>query len=283
MKLLRRLLREPGLHFLVIGGLIFGLYALVDDSPESPVDVIVITQERSSQLAVAFSSVWKRKPTAKELDTLIDNYIREEVYYREALALGLDRNDAVVRGRLRQKMEFLSDSGAGALKPAAGELEAYLDANARNFRLGPRLAFEQLYLGETAKPDDITQSLKALRSGTEVDFSAIGQRSLLPPHLALSPENAVDGVFGKGFFRRLIKLPSGLWSGPVKSAYGLHLIRILKNQPARTPPIAEIREAVLRDWRAAKARQIRELHYDRLRQRFVVEIRGADGQMLEKR
>ena len=276
-------MREPGLHFLAIGGLIFLLFAFVDDSRETPADVIVVTPERIDQLAAGFGSVWKRKPTADELDALIDEYIREEVYYREALALGLDRNDAMVRGRLRQKMEFLSDTGAGALKPAAGELEAYLRANEQSFRRGPRLAFEQLYFGETANPESVTRSLHALQSGAVSDLSAIGQRSFLPARLALSPPTAIDGVFGKGFFTRIAKLPTGGWSGPVRSAFGLHVVRILENQPARTPLLEEIREAVLRDWRAAKARQSLERHYARLRQRYVVEIRGADGQLLETR
>ncbi len=110
MKSLPRLLREPLLHFLAIGGLIFLLFAAADDTRETPADVIVITPERIDQLAAGFSSVWNRLPTDDELDALIEEHVRGEVYYREALALGLDRNDAVVRRRLRQKMEFLTDS-----------------------------------------------------------------------------------------------------------------------------------------------------------------------------
>lgn len=112
MRVLLRLLREPLLHFLVIGGLIFLLYSAVDDTRETPADVIVVTPARIDQLAADFKAVWKQMPTADELDALIEEHVREEVYYREALALGLDRNDTVVRRRLRQKMEFLTDTGA---------------------------------------------------------------------------------------------------------------------------------------------------------------------------
>ncbi len=283
MKQLRRLIAEPVLQFFVIGGLIFLFYVIVDDDRERPVDVIVITPGQIDQLAVGFQAVWKRQPKADELDALIDKYVREEVYYRAALALGLDRNDAVVRGRLRQKMEFLSDSGAGILEPAEGELEIFLNANVQKFRQDPRLAFEQIFLGESPNSKTVTQSLAMLNSDAQADLSAIGQRSLLPAQFALSPPTAIDGVFGKGFFLQLERLPSGVWSGPVKSAYGVHLLRILENQPARTPALNEIRVAVLRDWKAAKAQQIRELHYERLRRRFVVEIRDNDGQLLEKR
>ncbi len=159
MKLLMRLLREPLLHVLAIGGLIFLLFAAVDDTGEAPADVIVITPERIDQLAAGFSSVWKRMPTDDELNALIDEEVREEVYYRGALALGLDRNDTIVRRRMRQKMEFLMDTGAYLLEPSAGKLEAYFAANEQTYRRGPRLAFEQVYLGETPGAETITRAL----------------------------------------------------------------------------------------------------------------------------
>ncbi len=276
MKLLLRLLREPLLHFLAIGGLIFLLFAAVAGPSPGPTDTIVIGPERIEQLATGFQSVWRRPPTDDELRAMIDDFVREEIYYRKALALGLDRNDTVVRRRLRQKMEFLTDTGADLLEPGAGELEAYLAANEQTFRRGPRLSFEQIYLGETPGRESITRSLSALQSDPATDASVLGERTLLPSRLGLSPPDAIDGVFGQGFFERLVELSTGVWAGPVVSAYGIHLVRILDSLPARTPPLEEVRDAVLRDWKAAKARELRELHYARLRERFVVEIRRAD-------
>ena len=283
MKLLLRLLREPLLHFLAIGGLIFVLFAAMSEPGPEPADTIVVGPARIEQLARGFQAVWRRPPTDDELRTIIDDFVREEIYYRKALALGLDRNDAVIRRRLRQKMEFLTDTGADLLEPATGELEAYLAANEKTFRRGPRLSFEQIYLGETPGPESITRSLSALQSDPVTDPSALGERTLLPAQLGLSPPDAIDGVFGQGFFERLAELPSRVWGGPVVSAYGLHLVRILDSLPARTPPLEEVRDAVLRDWKAVKAREIRELYYAQLRERFVVEIRGADARTVENR
>ncbi len=219
MNHLMRLLREPLLHFLAIGGLIFLLFAAVDDTGEAPADVIVITPERIKQLAAGFRSVWKRMPTDDELDALIDEDVREAVYYREALALGLDRNDTIVRRRLRQKMEFLMDTGAYFLEPSAGELEAYFAANEQTYRRGPRLAFEQVYLGETPGAETITRALSALQSDPATGPSTLGERTLLPAQLGLSPPNAIDGVFGKDFFELLAELPPGcgpdLWCPPM--------------------------------------------------------------------
>jgi hypothetical protein len=267
----------------MIGGLIFALYAVVDDTGEAPADVIVIIPERIDQLAAGFSSVWKRMPTDTELDALIEEDIREEVYYREALALGLDRNDTIVRRRLRQKMEFLMDTGANLLEPSAGELEAYFAANEQAYRLEPRLALEQIYLGNAPDQQTIARSLSALRSAPPTDPSALGERTLLPAQLGLSPRNAIDGVFGEGFFELVLDISPGEWTGPVASAYGVHLVRILDNLPARTPPLDEIRDAVLRNWREAKAQEIRELDYAGRRKHFVVEIRRSDAQAAENR
>ncbi len=283
MKHVARLLREPLLHFLAIGGLIFLLFVAVSEPSPEPTDTIVVERERIEQLMMGFQAVWRRPPTDDELRALIDDFVREEIYYREALALGLDRNDAVVRRRLRQKMEFLTDTGADILKPAAGELEAYLAANEQTFRSGPRLAFEQIYFGETPDPESIAGSLSALQSDPVPDLSVLGERTLLPAQLSLSPPDAIDGVFGQGFFERLAELPPGVWAGPVVSAYGVHLVRIIDSLPARMPPLEEVRHAVLRDWKAAKALEIRELHDARLRERFVVEIRGADARAVENR
>ncbi len=283
MKRLSRMLREPLVHFLALGGLIFGLFGAVGEPRPEPAESIDVGPEHIERLATGFRSVWRRPPSDDELRAMIDDFVREEIYYREALALGLDRDDTVIRRRLRQKMEFLSDSGADLLEPTAGELEAYFAANEQTYRSAPALAFEQIYLGETPAPDGVRLTLAALQTEAGTASSALGEPTLLPARLGLSQQTAVDGVFGGGFFEQIAELSTGVWAGPVASGYGAHLVRVLDSQPARTPPLAEVREAVLRDWKAAKALEIRELHYARLRARFVVEIRGADGRTPETR
>jgi len=281
MKHFQRLLREPLLHFVAIGSLIYLVFVAVNDARKAPADVIVITSQRIDQLAAGFNSVWKRRPTRDELNALIEGDIREEVYYRQALALGLDKNDAIVRRRLRQKMEFLTDTSAYLKKPSAGELKAYLSLNEKTYRQGGRLAFEQIYLGKSPDSESIARSLSALRSNSASDHSKLGQRTFLPARLRLSLPNAVDGTFGAGFFERIAKSSPGIWIGPVTSTYGAHLVRIMSSVPARTPKLDEIRDAVLRDWKAAKAEELRERDYVKRRKRFVVEVRRRDVQPLE--
>jgi len=281
MKHLARLLREPLLHFFAVGGLIFLLFTAVTGPSPEPSDVVVVGPEHIEQLATGFQAVWRRPPTGDELHALINDFIREEIYYREALALGLDSNDTVVRRRLRQKMEFLSDTGADLLEPATGDLEAHLAANEQTFQRLPRLAFEQVYLGKSPAPQSIKAALSALQSDPASDASPWSEHTLLPAQLGLSPPDAIDGAFGNNFFERLAEIPSGGWAGPVASAYGVHLVRITERVSARMPELEEARDAVLKDRKADKALELRELHFARLKARYAVEIRGANAPTAE--
>jgi hypothetical protein len=274
--LLQRLLREPLVHFAVIGGLLFAAFAAMNDTGEPPADVILISPARIDQIIEEYESVWMRKPAENELDALIEEDIREEVYYREAIALGLDRNDAIVRRRMRLKIEFLMDSTANAVEPAEGELEAYFAANEALYRLEPRLAFEQIYFGETPNPELIAEALKRLRADPTIDPLTLGKRTLLPAEVGLSPADVVSGVFGKGFFERLEVLPPRDWAGPIVSTYGAHLVRILDRLPTRTPRLEEVLDDVLADWKRAKTIEIHDRDYAARLARFDVEIRRRD-------
>lgn len=271
------------MHFLAIGASLFLVFGLVSEPGPEPVDTIVVGPDQIEQLKAGYRAVWKRPPTNDELRVMIDGFIREEVYYREALALGLDRNDTVIRRRLQQKMEFLTDSGANLLEPAAGELEAYFADNKQSYIEQPRLSFEQIYLGENPASESITRSLSTLQSDPTADPFVLGDSTLLPAQLGLSPPGAIDGVFGDGFFERLAAHPAGAWSGPVSSGFGVHLVRVLDSQPAETPRLEEVHDAVLRDWKSAKAMEIRELQYTRLREHYVIEIKGFDAPVAESR
>ena len=275
MKQIMWLLREPLFHFLVLGGLLFVLYTVVSGPTPAPVNTVVIEPERVAQLAAGYEAVWRRPPSDDELSALVDNFVREEVYYREALALGLERDDTIIRRRLQQKMEFLTDSGAEFLEPDAGELEAYYRANQQTFQDAPRIALEQIFLGQNPTMERISAGLVTLQSDAETDPLSLGERTLLPSQMAVSAPTAIDSVFGAGFFDELAQLPTDVWAGPVESGYGVHLVRIRDSVPARVPPLAEVRDAVLREWRLEKAAELREQVYARLRARYDVVLSDA--------
>jgi hypothetical protein len=276
-----RLLREPLLHFFAVGGLVFVLYANAGNRTENSPGVIDISAVQVEQLAAQFSSVWKRPPTDDELDHVIEDFIREEVYYREALALNLDQGDAVVRQRLRQKMEFLTDNSAQLLTPTETELQAYLAANESKYQQGARRSLEQIYLGQTPSAERVTDVLTRLQSDSNLQRDGLGERTMLPGELSLALPEAIDSVYGSGFFEQIQNLAPGQWFGPVLSAYGIHLVRILDSQAAPAMPEAKMREAIIRDWQAEKATELRELDYAERRSHFEVRIDGRDAQTEE--
>jgi hypothetical protein len=263
------LFRQPLVHFLLIGAAIFGVFAALDDSSSAPsLQEIVVTTEKAEQLAAQFQSVWRRPPTGQELNSLVDDFIREEVLVREATALSLDLNDAVIRRRLRQKMEFLTDSAAGALKPSDEQLRAYFDANAERYSSDARIAFDQIFVGEAPSVEEIEQVRNVLTP--EADHTLVGARTLLPPSLPMSLRSSVDGTFGRGFFDQLTEIEAGAWSNPVRSGYGIHIVRITERSDARILDFESVRDAVLRDWTKDKASEIAEAYYARMLERYSV-------------
>ena len=274
--ILQRFLREPLFHFILIGGLFFLIYSTVNDTYGNSTATIVITPERIRQIETEFKGVWNREPSDEELDSLIKGEVRSEVYYRDALALRLDENDAVVRRRLRQKMEFLTDTGVYLQQPSESELASYFTANEQNYRIEPRLAFEQIYLGKSSSKDLVVQTLALLSQDHAINSATIGQSTLLPAQLKLSQPAAIDSVFGKGFYHQIVELTPGEWAGPVTSVYGTHLVRTLDGQPGRIPALEDIRDSVINEWKTSKALENREQDYIKRRNRYTVEILGRE-------
>jgi hypothetical protein len=275
---MRRLLRDPLVHFFVAAAAIFGLYAMLDDSPP-PVaaNALVISEDDARRLVAEYEATWRRPPTVEELDYMMAQLVREEVYVREALALGLDGGDTVIRQRLTTKMEFLTESGAEALEPDEATLRAHLEANGDRFAQGALVAFEQVLLADGTTAEDA--AALAARMNVGGDPGDAVQATLLPPGFPLSPVQVVDGSFGAGFFDALGTLPLGLWAGPVETPLGNHLVRVTERREARVPPLSEIRERVLRDWRAGLSDRLREERYQALLSRYVV-VRPDPGQVL---
>jgi hypothetical protein len=266
---MRALLREPLFHFFLLGAAIFGLFAQVDDTPP-PVaaNVLEVTEGDARRLAAEFEATWRRLPTAGELDHMIGERVREEVYVREALALGLDRDDAVIRRRLQIKMEFLMESGAGAVEPDEATLQAHLEAHSDRFAEQPLVAFEQILLDERIGGEEV--ALVGARLNRGIDPGAAARATLLPAVFRPSPVQVVDGTFGSGFFDALGTLPVGLWAGPVETSLGRHLVRVTERRAARLPPLAEIHARVEQDWRAEFTARLREERYEALLGRYEV-------------
>jgi hypothetical protein len=271
-----RLLREPLVHFLAAGALLFALYELaVDGTPPAADlrDTIVVSTEQQQRLGNAFQRIWLRQPTKEELAGLIDDHVRQEVLYREALRLGLDRDDAVVRRRMGQKMAFLSSSGAELLEPEDADLRAHLSAHADRYRRPGQVTFRQIYLGETPSREEI-ESARVAATGLPhgAEPLAIGKPTLLPRTVGPALEPAVRSQFGPEFAGALFTLTPGGWHGPLRSGYGWHLVHVKALAPGYVPGLDEIRDELTRDWRSARAAEVRERQYQALRAGYRVHI-----------
>ena len=245
----RSLLKEPLVHFLLIGAALFLCFGLLDDkTPGGGDNQVVVTAGRIEQLANIFGKTWQRPPTADELKGLIDDFVLEEIYYRQAVAMGIDRDDTVIRRRLRQKFEFLTDDMATATDPSNEDLAAYLAANSDTFRRDTTYTFQQVYINPDRPAVEletyVAEQLSALRAGSE----ASGDAGLLPAKFDQAPSRVVDGNFGSGFSKKLDELASGEWQGPIESGLGVHLIRLEFREEGTLPKLAEIRSQVEREW-----------------------------------
>ncbi len=269
-----RWLREPLVHFLALGAGLFLLFALVGGSDEDRTDRIVISAAQVELLAEGFARTWQRPPTPAELNGLVDDHIREEIYYREAMAMGLDRDDTIVRRRMRQKLEFFTDDLLAAVEPGEEVLRSYLAENQEKFRVAGRVSFEHIYFnndrrGEAAAGD--AQRLRTrLASDNDLDTEELGDRLPLPRTHADVPVDRVGALFGSVFAEQLADLPVGEWAGPVESGYGLHLVFVRDRQPAEVPAFDEIREIVEREWRAEEREKAKEAFFQGLRERYEV-------------
>jgi hypothetical protein len=270
--ILLRILREPLLHFLIFGLAIFAVYRSLSPSQNESADKIVVTEARVEQLAGLFSKTWQRPPTALELKGLIDEFVKEEVYYREAVALGLDRDDTVVRRRLRQKYEFVAI--ADAAEPHEAELKAYLQRNAERYASEPRISFEQIYFDpqrHVATLDaDLAEALSKLRSGTLVDFSDVGDTTLLPKSAKLAKITMIARDFGNEFAQSLMNVETDQWTGPVVSSFGKHLVFVSRREPSQAAKLDQVRAAVTRDLMQERRKEREAQQYKELLKKYDV-------------
>jgi hypothetical protein len=273
---MRRLLAEPLVHFLGIGLLLFLVYALV-----APADTggerIVVSRAMIADLEAQHERTMGRPPTAAELQGLIDTRVADEMIYREGVALGLDRDDAVIKRRVRQKYELIAEEAASAA-PTEAELEAWFEANRERFVAPPRVSFRQVMVPSEGDDAAIAARVSAMQAALAngAPPESVGRSTLLPLSSKDLPLDRVAAEFGAAFARALADLPEGRWEGPVPSAYGLHLVRIDARTAAVLPPLVEVRAVVQREWENERRVRARDERLQALRQRYEVIMEAGE-------
>ncbi|MGB0058370.1 MAG: peptidylprolyl isomerase [Methyloceanibacter sp.] len=271
--MLARLAREPLLHFLVIGGLLFVFSGRGGSSPPAAGSDIVLTAADIERIAAGFAKTWQRPPSEDELKGAINDDIREEVLYRTGLSLGLDKEDTIVRRRIRQKMEFFLEDTVG--EPDDAELRRFFDSNADKFRIEPRISFRQIFLStkrDNPKGDAEAMLPQLVALGPNAQGS--GDPLILPESFGSTPFSQIDAQFGGGFARALLQTEPGHWAGPIKSAYGFHLVLVTAVETSRLPSFNDVRDAVQREWFAARRAGVLDEQYQKLLAGFHVRVEG---------
>lgn len=270
---LRRLLGEPMLHFLLLGIALFTAYQWM-----APVDSdgsrIAITQGVVDDLVSQHVAARGREPSAIELNNLIESYVRDEILYREGVKLGLERDDIVVKRRVRQKIELIEEEDASTRTPSEADLSAYLAANPARFVQPALLSFEQVFLGQPAVAPEgmhaVAVTYQALRNGA--DPAVLGKPTLLPHRMTRTAADLVARDFGASFAAALEKVPVGEWTGPIDSSFGVHYVRVFDRTPAATPTLEAVRDHVTREWENDRRRRARNDAYSKMRSGYEVSI-----------
>jgi hypothetical protein len=269
-----RLLKEPLLHFIVLGAALFGLFNLVNQKGAEQPAKIVISVGQVANLADGFARTWNRLPSQDELRGLLEDHIRAEVYYREAKALGLDRDDAVVRRRLRQKLEFLTEDMVA--EPTEAELQTFLTANAERFKSDDRFTFTHVFLSDARRdglePDAAAIATKLSTAHAEADLGELGDNFLLGYEFRDVPRSSITQTFGDEFVAKLSKLELGRWEGPLASGYGMHFVRISDHVQGGLMQLDSVRTVVRREWMNERRLQAEADLYRALRERYQVVV-----------
>jgi peptidyl-prolyl cis-trans isomerase C len=279
----RGLLREPLVHFLLIGLALFAVYGALQKVPgKSDASYrIEFTQDDLRQLQMAFTAQWQHPPTSQELQGLLEAKVREEILYREALALGLDKDDTIVKRRMAQKMEFLSEDVAAAHEPTTQELKDWFAKNPQRFVLPGRATFRHLFFsfdrrGQKAQVD-AARALKKL-AGKPEDYpaaSALADPFMLQDYYRDRTPEQVAKELGSNFGQSLFRLTPGSWRGPIESGYGWHLVWIDSLTPGREPAFEEIEPDVKSEWMAEQHAEYKHKAYEGMRKRYEIVLPQA--------
>jgi hypothetical protein len=271
---MRSFFREPLLHFLLLGFLLFVAYDFMHGNRAASGNRIVVDDSVVADIVQRHTAIWQREPSPQELQGLIDTYIRDEALYREGVAMGLQENDIVIQRRVRQKLEVMAEESGQQASATDADLLAYLSQHAERYALPAELSFEQVYFDPSRHGEkldaDIASARATLTSGS--DSANIGDNTLLPQRVERALATDIARDFGEDFASALMSLPPGSWQGPVASAFGVHLVRVVEHIDGRSANLADVRAAVERDWEHDRRVAAREAFYHNARTHYDIRI-----------
>lgn len=278
--LVRVILEEPLFHFLALGALLFVAYSFLNRDTNPASERVVVSAGKIEHLSSLFARTWQRQPTDAEIRGLVDDYVREEVAYREGMKLGLDQDDTIIRRRIRQKIDFIADDLASQIEPTEEQLANFLKDHPEPYRVNTTVSFRQIYLDPERHAENldatIANLLKTLENNPSANAAELGDSTLLEFQAENRSLREVAGMFGESFAQRLASVSKGEWHGPVPSAYGVHVVRVDERVEGRLPPLDEVREMVRRDWEQRRREELIESFYQQLLKKYEIDVAWPD-------
>jgi peptidyl-prolyl cis-trans isomerase C len=282
-----KVLREPLLHFMFIGAVIYSLYGLFAEPVVEENDkIIVVPAGEIEWMQTSWQKRWNRPPTTREFDGLIQQYIKETVLYREALTMGLNKHDQVIRRRLAQKLEFLAKDLVALTPPTEAELLAYFDEHQAGYQAPTLYTFTQVFFdpdkrGDATLDDAEKARLTLIAQGDAIDDpGALGDGLMLQNYYPQKDRTEIQKLLGSGFTETLITLSPGQWHGPILSGFGVHLVYVNSINEPPPPVFAEVRERVMEEWKFARGEELNDQFYTSLREQYSIVIEEPEEEVV---
>jgi hypothetical protein len=263
-----KFLKEPLLHFMLIGAGLFALYGWVNPeaNPDGDREKIVITEGRITQFVTIYEKTWQHPPSKAELQSLIDDYVLEEIYYRQAVAMGIDQDDTIIRRRMRQKLEFLTDDVMFGGDTTDEALVKFLNAHPEKFSKDGVYTFEQVYINPQLHRNDLDSYLTSVGTKLKAGEVVESDSYIIPKKHLQAAAWKVDREFGAGFAKKLDGIDLTHWSEPLRSGLGVHFVRLSERTVGSLPELADVRDKVEREW----------LHAEKLEKRRVLNAKFVE-------
>lgn len=273
---MKRVLKEPLLHFLLLGALLFGAFTWLHrgENGSRPEQQVRISENDVKWLAETWTRQWQRPPTRDELRGLVTDFLKEELLSREARQMGLEENDTVVRRRLAQKLEFLMEDASRLAEPTEDDLYKFYAAHPEQFQAESRISFTQVFFSREKRKDaaaDAREALTKLTAGT-ARSTDLGDPTLIDAELRDADTQAIASQFGSEFAKSVQRLKPGTWNGPIESGYGLHLVRVSELKPGRLLEFAEVKTQALERWRDQRQSEENEKYFTGLLKKYDVVV-----------
>ena len=270
MNKVKKLITEPILVFLFLGTLLFVSYTRATDYIDRKNKQVFVSQTQIALIEESFSKTWNRNPTESEMSALVDNFIMDEIFFKEAVAMGLDKTDPAVKRRLRQIMEMMLDDYT-TIYPVEGQLSKYLAENPDKFRSDPRISFRHIYFPMEDK-EKALKLLPRLQNSKSNPDNYPGGLLLIPSQFEDESKMQIKKLFGDIFTQNIFTLETGIWQGPVESSYGWHLVKVSQRIEGVVPDLNEIWDTVEQEWSFARKKEMKEEQYKIMREQYDVMV-----------